>query len=123
MSSEPMVEILDLDLALMGTVVAEHDDDGGFVVFTTKELLVDLRNGVVALGEKIDAKPSREDLLALEQRMQALHDSTTLRVAALERAEVDNRVRWAKVIGAAAAIGTLGGAIGAGLVNALGLTP
>lgn len=101
--------------------VGDEHGDGGKVEFSVKELLVEQNQELRRIGEKIDQRPTRTDLDRVEREVKAEVLAVATRTTALEKAEVDNRIRWAKVIGAAAAIGTVGGGIGATVVNALGL--
>lgn len=117
MGAAELAEIVGLDLILLEDSVPEHDDDGGLVIFTTKELLSDLRGtierGFSDLGGRIDSKASTDALAASEARMIIAIGVERHRIDALTEDSTANQIRWAKLGGMAAVIGAVAGWFGA----------
>lgn len=111
--TERIVECIDLDLAFLGDEV-EHEEDGGQVVFTTKELLVDIRKSINDLGQA-----NKQDLLALEQRIAEKINHNGERISTLEQKVQGFEVWRARTIGMAIGLGAGAGGLSGLLINAI----
>lgn len=123
--TDTVIENVEFDLILMGSMVAEGDHEGGEVVFSVKELLLDISQKIEKVGETTKA-----DLQATELRITTyIHNVDAAakerdglvieRVKMLEDDNVANKIQWAKVAGIAGLGSLFGGGTVAILTQAL----
>lgn len=107
--AHPIFDIVDLDFALMErNMTADRDDQ--VIEFTTKELLVEIRESVKDLG-----RTTRADMAELQRSvrddMGALRSELSTRVKAVEDKQQATDLWRAKVIGIAVGVGAAAGGL------------